>query len=166
MIPIAWITAAVLALVGTCTAALRWTERRRFIERLDKLAALWNETPNDRRAETLRQKLRQRGQAPDADTPAADRQRAEIALLAGFAHLHDREPAEAARMFQVAAHADPRFRSAVLLVFTCLKARDGSMDVFEKLLTETWLEIGSPTLGHSQPERSLWALADFEPPIR
>ena len=166
MIPIAWITAAVLVLVGTCAAALQWTERRQFNLRLDKLAALWNETPEDRRAETFRQKLRERSQAPDADTPAADRQRAEIALLAGFAHLHDRKPADAARMFQIAAHADPRFRSAVLLVFACLKARDGSMDVFERLLTKTWIEIGSPTLGHSQPERSLWALADFEPPIR
>lgn len=166
MIPIAWITAAVLALVGACAAALRWTERRRFKSHLDKLTTLWNETTEDCRAETFRQKLRECGQAPDADTPAADRHRAEIALLAGFAHLHDREPADAARMFQVAAHADPRFRSAVLLVFACLKVRDGSMDGFEKLLTETWLEIGSPALGHSQPERSLWALAGFEPPTR
>ncbi len=166
MIPIAWITASVLALVGTCTAALRWTEHRRFNKRLDKLAALWNETPEARRAETFQQKLRERGQAPDADTPAADRHRAEIALLAGFAHLNEHEPADAARMFQIAAHADPRFRSAVLLVFACLKARDGSMDGFDRLLNETWLEIGSPTLGRTTRERSLWALVNFEPPAR
>jgi hypothetical protein len=164
MIPIAWITAAVLALVATCAAALRWTERRRFNQRLDKLAALWNETPEARRAETFRQKLRARGQAPDADTPAADRHRAEFALLAGFAHLNDRAPADAARMFQIAAHADPRFRSAVLLVFACLKARDDSMDRFDKLLHETWIEIGSPTLGRTKRERSLWDVANFQPP--
>ena len=164
MIPIVWITAAVLALVATGAAALRWTERRRFTERLDKLATLWNDTPEIRRAATFRQKLRERGQAPDADTPAADRHRAEIALLAGFAHLNDHAPADAARMFQIAAHADPRFRSAVLLVFACLKARDPSMDGFDKLLHQTWLEIGSPTLGRTQRERSLWALANFQPP--
>ena len=105
--------------------------------RTQELHTLWARSAPTGRVELFRRRLHEHDESPQADRPGSEAARAEIAFYLGCAHLAERNPAGAARMFQVAYHADPRLKTALVLAFACLKVAG------ERCLEESRVSPGS-----------------------
>jgi hypothetical protein len=171
---------AIAALIGGLALAVvliaTWRGRDRCKEsrrRIDDLHELWARTAPPDRSGAFRERLREHDRSPEADRPGSEAARAEIAFFAGCAHLVEQEARAAARMFQVAYHADPKLNIALVLAFGCLKvgteeasshqplaisSQGRSMGFWDDLADrcgKTWHELGRPRVGRSHRERAL-----------
>lgn len=184
------ITALAVGLaLAVALIAIGWNRgrRKKTRQRIDDLHELWARTPPPDRSGAFRQRLREHDQSPEADRPGSEAARAEIAFFAGCTHLEEQNARAAARMFQVAYHADPKLNIALVLAFGCLKVGTergdshqpsaisspgrggGFWDDLADRCGETWHELGRPRVGRSHRERALLApnarLGDVVQPV-
>ena len=132
-----------------------WARHRAHGARAAELWSVWAGLSTAQRVPEFGRLLRELDEAPDADRPGAERARAQVAFFLGCAHLGRRDPAGADRMFQVAYHADPGLRMALVLAFACLKVDARRIEELAVRCRDTWRELGSPRLGGSRRERLL-----------
>jgi len=160
----ALIVGIVVIALPVCIRAYR--RRGAALARIRRWQTLWDRTERDRRAPVFYQLLKDHDASPEADHPGRERVRAEIAFLCGCAHLEEQDACAAARMFQVAYHADPKLNTALVLAFACLKVgtqsdrpSDGQPSPHTAALlekcAETWDELGRPPVGRRARERAL-----------
>ncbi|UCG33812.1 MAG: hypothetical protein JSU68_04085 [Phycisphaerales bacterium] len=147
--------------------------RKKSLRRIDDLHELWARSGPPGRSGAFRERLREHDESPEADRPGSEAARAEIAFFAGCAHLEEQDARAAARMFQVAYHADPKLSIALVLAFGCLKVGTvraisheplavssqgtvaGFWDELADRCGETWHELGRPRVSRSHGERAL-----------
>jgi hypothetical protein len=144
--------------VGLLSARRLRLRRKEYAKQISELQELWQRSAPGTRAEAFRQRLRELDESGDADRPGSEPARAGTAFFGACACLEEHDPPAAARLFQVAYHADPTLTCALVLAFACLKVSPPRIEELARRSLETWGELGSPPLNRSRRERLLLRL--------